>query len=75
MSDLGAAGEPVHSGGESVEPSVAAPAWIVRVGLMEKIMSKSNDTSTLDHRPLADSELDAVSGGFGLVPIAHFARA
>jgi hypothetical protein len=31
---------------------------------MEKIMSKSNDASTLDHRPLADSELDAVSGGF-----------
>jgi hypothetical protein len=34
---------------------------------MEKMMSKSNDTSrpaTLeDHRPLADSELDAVSGG------------
>ena len=27
-------------------------------------MSKSNDVSTLDHRPLADSELDAVSGGF-----------
>jgi hypothetical protein len=30
---------------------------------MEKIMSKSTDVSTLDHRPLADSELDAVSGG------------
>jgi hypothetical protein len=28
---------------------------------MEKIMSKSNDVSTLDH--LADSELDAVTGG------------
>jgi hypothetical protein len=31
------------------------------------IMSKTNDTSRLatleDHRPLADSELDAVSGG------------
>jgi hypothetical protein len=30
-------------------------------------MSKSNDTSNIatpeDHRPLADSELDAVSGG------------
>ena len=31
---------------------------------MQKIMSKSNDVSTLDHRLLADSELDAVSGGF-----------
>jgi hypothetical protein len=33
-------------------------------------MSKSNDTSRLatpeDHRPLADSELDAVSGGWSL---------
>jgi hypothetical protein len=31
-------------------------------------MSKSNDISNIatldDHRPLADSELDAVSGGF-----------
>jgi hypothetical protein len=26
-------------------------------------MTRSNDNSTLDHRPLADSELDAVSGG------------
>lgn len=26
-------------------------------------MSKNHDVSTLDHRPLADSELDAVSGG------------
>ena len=27
-------------------------------------MSKSNDVPTLDHRPLADSELDAVTGGY-----------
>jgi hypothetical protein len=37
---------------------------------MEKIMSKTNDTSRLatleDHRPLANSELDAVSGGWSL---------
>ena len=31
--------------------------------MMEKIMSKTNDTSNLDHRELADSELDVVSGG------------
>jgi hypothetical protein len=37
---------------------------------MEKIMSKTNDTSDFgratleDHRPLADSELDTVAGGF-----------
>jgi hypothetical protein len=34
---------------------------------MEKIMSKINDTWRVaaleDHRPLADSELDAVTGG------------
>ena len=48
-----------RSGGE---PSLKKP-WL------EKIMSKSNDTSKLghatpdDHGPLADSELDAVSGG------------
>jgi hypothetical protein len=38
---------------------------------MEKIMSKTNDTSKLDRvkietRVLADSELDAVSGGWSL---------
>ena len=35
---------------------------------MEKIMSKSNDISNIatldDHRALADSELDAVTGAF-----------
>jgi hypothetical protein len=30
---------------------------------MEKIMSKTNDLLTFDRRPLADSELDAVTGG------------
>ena len=39
-------------------------------GSREKIMSKTNDTSKLGHatlednHPLADSALDAVSGGF-----------
>jgi hypothetical protein len=40
---------------------------MVRAGLMEKIMSDTNETSKLatldDHRPLADSELGAVAGG------------
>ena len=40
-------------------------------------MSKSNDTSKLDHaklenRPLADSELDAVTGG--RIPTIHPAK-
>jgi hypothetical protein len=37
---------------------------------MEKIMSKTNETSKpplVDHRPLADGELDAVSGGTLLI--------
>jgi hypothetical protein len=59
--------KPVHSGGESVAPVWPHQRRMVRAAWMEKIMSKSNDVSTLDHRPLADSELDAVSGGFGLV--------
>jgi hypothetical protein len=29
----------------------------------EKIMSKTSDSSTLEHDALADSKLDAVSGG------------
>ncbi|MGB7455926.1 MAG: hypothetical protein WBM51_09600, partial [Pseudolabrys sp.] len=43
-----------------------------RLALMEKIMSKTNDTSNLatleDHRPLADTELDAVTGGMLYLP-------
>ena len=42
---------------------MAAQRRIVRAALMEKIVSKSNDVLTLNHRPLADSALDAVSGG------------
>ena len=43
---------------------------MVRAAWMEKIMSKTKYTTTPatlgdDHRPLADSELDAVSGGSG----------
>ena len=36
-------------------------------------MSKNNDVSTLDHRPLADSELDAVSGGLVAVKTVSWA--
>src|SRR5262249_21189970 len=47
-----------------------AYATNLRETLMEKIMSKSNDTSKItaleDHRPLADSELDAVTGGLAV---------
>jgi hypothetical protein len=33
---------------------------------LEKIMSKTNDTTNFSHGTLADSELDAVSGGWSL---------
>jgi hypothetical protein len=41
---------------------------MARAGLMEKIMNETSDTSKFDHaklenRALADSELEAVSGG------------
>jgi hypothetical protein len=47
MSDLGVAGEAVHSDGASVEP--AWPQTSDGAGLMETTMSKNNDTSNLDH--------------------------
>ena len=40
---------------------------------IEKIMSESTEVSTLDHRPLADSELDAVSGGAFPIVMAQIA--
>jgi hypothetical protein len=46
-------------------------------GMETKIMSRSNDSSNLatldDHRPLADSELDAVSGGAFPIVMAQMA--
>jgi hypothetical protein len=69
MSDLGFASEPLHSATRCLAASVTAPSdgWST-LAWMEKIMSKTNDTSKLDrpkleNRVLADSELDAVSGG------------
>lgn len=45
---------------------------------MEKIMCESNDTpkptALEDHRPLADSELDAVTGGISREPTYHPAK-
>ena len=42
--------------------------WMVRAGLMEKIMSKTNDTSydvaATSERELTEAELETVSGGF-----------
>jgi hypothetical protein len=47
----------------------AGPRWLIT----EKIMSKTNDTSKPtaleDDRPLADSKLDAVSGGLVVLAI------
>jgi hypothetical protein len=47
---------------ENGPPVLVTPAWKVRATQMEKIMSKGNDSS-LEDRALADSELDAVTGG------------
>jgi hypothetical protein len=55
-------GEPVHSTTGSGEPVWPHQRGMVRAGLMEKIMSKSNDTSKT--RELTEAELAAVSGGF-----------
>jgi hypothetical protein len=68
MSELGIAGEAVHSCGDSCCASVAAPAMDDPfAGLMEKNMSKSNDSSKLGRatqvRELRDDELAEVSGG------------
>ena len=63
----GATGEPVHSGGESVESVCPHRRRMVRAAWVETIMSKTNDTSKLGRAPqvreLRDDELNAVSGG------------
>jgi hypothetical protein len=42
---------------------------------MEMIMTKTTDTSNLEHHDtLADSELDAVTGGIFRVPTYHPAK-
>ena len=67
MSDLGAACDSDHSGGKRVAPWSPHQRWMVRAAWIEKIMSKTNDTSNLatleHHDTFADSELDAVTGG------------
>ena len=59
MSDPGADSELGHGSGKSVGPVYSHQRRMIRAGLMEKIMSKTNDTS----RELPENELDAVSGG------------
>jgi hypothetical protein len=60
--DLGAACDSDHSGGKRVAPWSLHQRWIVRAAWIEKIMSKTNDTSNLatleHHDTFADSELD-----------------
>jgi hypothetical protein len=64
MSDSDAAGEPVHGGGESVEPvwphqRLDGPRWLAG----RKIVSKSH---SLDYDPLALAVLFLGLGAFGL---------
>jgi hypothetical protein len=58
-------GEPVHSATRCPAPEVAASTRYGHAAWMQKIMRKTNDNSnTLEHHDtLADSELDAVTGG------------
>jgi hypothetical protein len=69
MSDFGADGDAGHRDGESDEP--ACPHQRLDgpfAGLMEKNMSKGNDSSKLGRatqvRELRDDELENVSGGW-----------
>ena len=66
MSDLGAAGEPVHRSGDRRCASVAAPAtgWSA-LAWMETIMSNTSD----ELRELRDEEIDAVNGGLVVIAI------
>src|SRR5262245_49353719 len=83
MSDLSAASEPVHGSTESVATVWPHQRRMVRAGLMEKIMCKSNDSSKLGRttptpdlggaptftvRELRDDELQEVSGGASVEP-------
>ena len=60
--DLGAACDSDHSGGKRVAPWSLHQRWIVRAAWIEKVISKTNDTSNLatleHHDTFADSELD-----------------
>jgi len=75
MSDLGAASEPVHSGGETVAPVWLhrAIGWVRSPGLMEKIMSKTTmhneRVMTMATGELRDHELDGVTGGLVVIAI------
>jgi hypothetical protein len=67
MSDLAAAGELVHRGGEGTKPVWVHRRWMVRAGLREKIMSKtmrnSESRQVRETRELRDDELALVNGG------------
>src|SRR5262245_46462719 len=70
MSDLAAGGEPFHSPTRCPARGCPHQRRMVRAAWMEKIVSKSNDTSNLGHgtknqqgRELQDNELDTVVGG------------
>jgi hypothetical protein len=73
MSDLGAAGEPVHSGSESVAPVWPAPAIRSLAKWSEVIMTTVTDelrelraainANATSERELTSDEIDTVSGG------------
>jgi hypothetical protein len=73
MSDFGAVGEPVHSGGKSI-----APVWPPQrldgpfAGLKEQDHMNTSELDLTQERELQDGELDAVSGGLANCETAVF---
>ena len=70
MSDMGVAGEPVHSGGDSVESlspqrRLDGPRWLDGEKTVSKINQTSNGAAATRERELDDVRelLDAVTGG------------
>jgi hypothetical protein len=55
----------ITAASERVEPVWPHQRWVSALACREKIMSKTNDPG-IEDRTLADSELDAVSGGWTL---------
>jgi type VI protein secretion system component Hcp len=63
MSDLGAASEPLHSGGKSVAASVTAPANGRWHGWKKIMTTTHNSEASPEVRELKDEELENVFGG------------
>ena len=70
MSDSGAASDPRHSSGESVEPVLARQRmdWMSKTS-ERKIMSKTSKATSDQTRELTADELAQIAGGTPSIPI------